>query len=126
MRENLVNAQNYIEKGEAHQRANDPTKTFERDVKMEHIAMVLRREIPMRWHAHRSDDILTALRIRDEFGFDTFIDQYNRERPHQGLGMKVPADVYARVSEIRSANSSRRGPYLCVRSRENRDRTSHE
>lgn len=74
MRENLVSAQNYIEKGEAHQRANDPTKTFERDVKMEHIAMVLRREIPMRWHAHRSDDILTALRIRDEFGFDMVLD----------------------------------------------------
>jgi len=27
--------------------------------------------------------------------FDTFVDQYNRERPHQALGMKVPADVYA-------------------------------
>jgi putative transposase len=28
--------------------------------------------------------------------FDTFVEQYNRDRPHQGLGMKVPADVYAR------------------------------
>jgi imidazolonepropionase-like amidohydrolase len=36
--------------------------------------MVLRKEIPMRWHAHRSDDILTALRIRDEFGFDMVLD----------------------------------------------------
>jgi putative transposase len=28
--------------------------------------------------------------------FDAFVDQYNRDQPHQGLGMKVPADVYAR------------------------------
>jgi imidazolonepropionase-like amidohydrolase len=74
MRENLVKAQNYIEKQAAHERANDPTKTFERDIKMEHIAMVLRGEIPMRWHAHRSDDILTALRICDEFGFNMVLD----------------------------------------------------
>ena len=74
MRENLVKAQNYIDKQEAHTRANDPTKTFERDIKLEHIAMVLRHEIPIRWHAHRSDDILTALRIRDEFDFDMVLD----------------------------------------------------
>ncbi len=74
MRENLVKAQNYIDKQEAHTQANDPTKTFERDIKMEHIAMVLRHEIPIRWHAHRSDDILTALRIRDEFGCDMVLD----------------------------------------------------
>jgi putative transposase len=26
--------------------------------------------------------------------FDDFIDEYNRERPHQALGMKTPADLY--------------------------------
>ena len=25
--------------------------------------------------------------------FDTFVAQYNRERPHQALNMKVPAEV---------------------------------
>jgi putative transposase len=30
--------------------------------------------------------------------FDTFVAQYNRERPHQALEMKVPADVYVRSS----------------------------
>jgi imidazolonepropionase-like amidohydrolase len=74
MRENLVKAQNYLSKLEAANKANDPTKPFERDLKMEHIGMVLRKEIPMRWHAHRTDDILTALRIRDEFGFDMVLD----------------------------------------------------
>jgi putative transposase len=32
--------------------------------------------------------------------FDAFVDQYNRDRPHQGLAMKVPADVYARSSRL--------------------------
>ncbi|MGA7730527.1 MAG: amidohydrolase, partial [Chloroflexia bacterium] len=74
MRENLVRAQNYLARQDASRLQNDPTKPFERDLKMEHIGMVLRREIPIRWHAHRSDDILTAFRIRDEFGFDMVLD----------------------------------------------------
>ncbi len=74
MRENLVRAQNYIAKEEASRVQNDPSKPFERDLKMENIAMVLRKEIPIRWHAHRSDDILTAFRIRDEFGFNMVLD----------------------------------------------------
>jgi len=34
---------------------------------------VLRREMPLLLHVHRADDILTALRIKDEFGFDMVI-----------------------------------------------------
>jgi imidazolonepropionase-like amidohydrolase len=74
VREHLVKAVNYLQKREASELDADPTKPFERDIKMEHIGMVLRKEIPMRWHAHRSDDIMTALRIRDEFGFDMVLD----------------------------------------------------
>lgn len=74
MRENLINASNYLARRDASELQNDPTKPFDRDLKMEVIGMVLRKEIPMRWHAHRSDDILTALRIRDEFGFDMVLD----------------------------------------------------
>jgi putative transposase len=32
--------------------------------------------------------------LQQQARFDTFIDHYNRERPHQALAMKVPADVY--------------------------------
>ena len=36
--------------------------------------MVLSREIPWRQHSHRADDIATAVRIADEFGYDLVID----------------------------------------------------
>jgi imidazolonepropionase-like amidohydrolase len=74
MRENLVRAANYLKKREAAELESDPTKPFERDLRLEAIGMVLRKEIPMRWHAHRTDDILTAMRIRDEFDFDMVLD----------------------------------------------------
>ncbi|MFC8302990.1 amidohydrolase [Specibacter sp. NPDC057265] len=45
-----------------------------RDAHMEALAMVLRREIPWRQHCHRADDIGTALRLADEFGYELVID----------------------------------------------------
>ena len=38
--------------------------------------------------------------LQQQARFDTFLDQFNRERPHQALGMKVPADVYARSTRV--------------------------
>jgi putative transposase len=38
--------------------------------------------------------------LQQQARFDAFVDQYNRERPHQGLAMKVPADVYARSARV--------------------------
>ena len=38
--------------------------------------------------------------LQQQARFDAFVDQYNRDRPHQALGMKVPADVYARASRV--------------------------
>jgi imidazolonepropionase-like amidohydrolase len=41
---------------------------------MEALAKVLRREIPWRQHCHRADDIATAMRIAEEFGYELVID----------------------------------------------------
>lgn len=41
--------------------------------KQQPLMMVLKKEMPLLLHAHRADDILTALRIKDEFGFDLII-----------------------------------------------------
>jgi putative transposase len=38
--------------------------------------------------------------LQQQARFDTFIAQYNQERPHQALGMKVPADVYTRSPRV--------------------------
>ncbi|WP_147102721.1 amidohydrolase [Nesterenkonia populi] len=40
----------------------------------EALGMVLRREIPWRQHSHRADDIATALRMADEFGYELVLD----------------------------------------------------
>ena len=46
----------------------------ERDLKLEALGLVLRREIPWRQHCHRADDIATAMRLAREFGYDLVID----------------------------------------------------
>lgn len=38
--------------------------------------------------------------LQQQARFDTFVEEYNRERPHQALAMKVPADLYARSSRV--------------------------
>jgi len=65
LRETLVAAQNYAVK--LAEGRNNPSRRPERDLKLEAILPVLRREIPLLIHAHRTDDILTGLRIAEEF-----------------------------------------------------------
>lgn len=72
MREELIKAQNYLKKLEKAE--NDPDKAPDRDLKMEAIVKVLKKEIPLRAHAHRADDIVTALRIAEEFDVDITIE----------------------------------------------------
>lgn len=65
MRKALIEAQEYnekLEKGKA-----DPEKMPERNLGKEILARVIRRELPVKIHAHRADDILTAIRICREF-----------------------------------------------------------
>ncbi|HEY7350850.1 MAG TPA: amidohydrolase [Ktedonobacterales bacterium] len=84
-REIFSRAQTYLEKRRAELEAGRP---FERDLKLEAIGLALEKRIPMRIHAHRADDIMTALRLRDEFGFEMSVE-------HCTEGHKV-ADELAR------------------------------
>jgi imidazolonepropionase-like amidohydrolase len=71
----LVDAANYLAKLDAEQRKpEDERKPVDRDLKLEALGRVLRKEIPWRQHCHRADDIATALRLADEFGYDLVID----------------------------------------------------
>jgi len=56
-------------------KAKDEGKEFTKvDMKMEIGEKVLKKEIPARIHAHRKDDILTAVRLSKEFDFDLVIE----------------------------------------------------
>jgi imidazolonepropionase-like amidohydrolase len=57
------------------------------DLGKEALGRVLRREIPWRQHCHRADDILTAVRLSEEFGYDLVIDH--------GTEAHLVADVLA-------------------------------
>jgi putative transposase len=44
----------------------------------------------------------TANVLQQRARFDDFVTRYNTDRPHQALGMKVPADLYTRSSRLYS------------------------
>ena len=67
----FIDAVNYQAKLAA---ATDEVAPVGRDLKLEALGLVLRREIPWRQHCHRADDIATAMRIAREFGYDLVID----------------------------------------------------
>lgn len=71
LREALLKAKRYMDRME---KAKDEDKQPEFDMKMESLVRVLKREIPIKAHAHRADDILTALRIAREFDIDITIE----------------------------------------------------
>lgn len=65
-------------KAKAYQRRQDTARLkgeeLEYDLKLEPIAAVLRGEVPVRIHAHRADDIMTAIRLCNEFGVNFTIE----------------------------------------------------
>jgi imidazolonepropionase-like amidohydrolase len=69
IRDSFVKTANYLDKLE---RGNG--EPVERDLRWEALGLVLRRQIPWRQHCHRADDIATALRLADEFGYRLVID----------------------------------------------------
>ena len=97
LRDWLTKARNYAEKKARHAKeasafaagtegAKDPG-AFEVDLRLEELSRVLAKEMPAHIHAHRADDIMTAIRIAEEFGLDYIL-------IHATEGYKV-ADVLA-------------------------------
>ena len=66
LREMLFTARDYMERKEA--AGGDIAKSPKSDMKLEALIPVLKGEIPLKAHAHRADDICTAIRIAKEFG----------------------------------------------------------
>jgi imidazolonepropionase-like amidohydrolase len=76
IRDAFVKTGNYLAK-----RDRGDGEPVDRDLRWETLAMVLRREIPWRQHCHRADDIATALRLADEFGYRLVIDHGTEAAP---------------------------------------------
>lgn len=65
LRETLFKAREYMEKKEA--AGEDISKRPAFDIKLEALLPLLKKEIPLKAHAHATEDIFTALRIAREF-----------------------------------------------------------
>lgn len=96
---------------EAREWAAKPADERGTDLVSEALAQVLNREIPWRQHCHRADDIATAIRIADEFGYDLVLD-------HGTEAYKLADRIAARKIPVLC------GPMIVSRSKvEVRDRT---
>lgn len=72
LRKTLFEAKEYMHKKEIG--LEDPSKMPDYDMGMEAMEKVLKKEIPLKAHAHRADDMLTAIRIAKEFDVDITLD----------------------------------------------------
>lgn len=74
LRESLMKAKEYKEMLEKYDSDPEENDKPEYDMKLEALVKVLKKEIPLKAHAHRADDILTAIRIAKEFGVEITLD----------------------------------------------------
>jgi imidazolonepropionase-like amidohydrolase len=72
-REQFVKARDYQKKWAAYRKAaaaGQKTTPPDRDLALEPLVEVLQRKRTVHFHTHRADDLMTALRIAEEFGFE--------------------------------------------------------
>ncbi len=72
VRQTLYRAKVYSDKLKAAE--TDPSKAPEPDFQLDALVPVVRGEMRCRIHAHRSDDVMTAIRYAEEFGLDYTIE----------------------------------------------------
>lgn len=68
IREALKKAEEYMKSLEEYEKNPEECDKPEYDIKCESLIPVLKKEIPVKIHAHRADDICSAIRIKKEFG----------------------------------------------------------
>lgn len=74
LRETLYKAKEYLKVKEENSSKEDKKNEPKLDFQMESLMPVMRKEIPLKAHAHRADDIFTAIRIAKEFGLRLTLD----------------------------------------------------
>lgn len=101
MREQLMKARIYAQKLELSKKDKNVAAP-EFDFKCESLLPLLRREVQAHFHAHRADDIFTAIRVSKEFNLDYVI-------IHGTEGHLIADDLAAEHTRVLS------GPFLCDR-----------
>lgn len=101
LRETLYKAKEYAVKLEGAK--EDPSKKPAYDMKMEALLPVIRKEIPLKAHAHRADDIFTAIRIAREL--DVNITLEHCTEGHLIVDLLKKEDLYAVVGPSLSERS---------------------
>jgi len=86
VRQLFIKAQEYRDKIE--KADNDPDKMPERNLEMEALVQVLEGKRTVQFHTHRADDIMTVLRLKEEFGFKVVLH-------HVSEGWKVAGQIAA-------------------------------
>ena len=64
----------FLHKAKAYRDAKEAGQNPSFDIKLEAMLPVMNKEIPLKVHAHRSDDIFTAIRIAKEFDLQIMLD----------------------------------------------------
>ena len=96
IRETLFKAINYFEGIKKYENNSEDNDRPEYDIKLEAMLPVIKKEIPVKIHAHRADDICSAIRLSKEFDInitlehcsdgDTVADILEREKLPVNLG----------------------------------------
>ncbi len=74
LRKTLIETKEYDRK--IREAGDDASKKPAFDFKLEAMLPVIRRELPLKIHVHRADDILTAIRIAKEFNLKITLDHF--------------------------------------------------
>jgi imidazolonepropionase-like amidohydrolase len=100
LRETLINAQEYEKKLKTEK---DPSKTPKPDIKLQALLPVIRGEMRVRIHAHAPKDIVTGIRIAEEFNLKYAIE-------HCTEGYKI-AEYLAKKNPMIVTDFYLLGPY---------------
>ncbi len=91
-------------------------KITERDIRLEAVIPLLKGEISLRAHAHRADDIVTAIRIADEFNIKKLVIEHGTEAnivKEYLAERKIPV-AYGPMTTPRSKMELRKRNYKCA------------
>lgn len=120
LRENLIKARNYKELFDEYKSDIENNKKPDFNFKMDALLKVLAKKVTVKAHAHRADDILTAIRIAKEFGIKMTIEHCTEGHIIKDILADenypvVTGPLMTERSKIELRNSSIKGPGILAK-----------